>query len=87
MARGKTTNETLERVSMINDLNRLVLRLATFADEVKLTREEIEDITMIKRRMFAWIDKLDQRGHLAALDAQDTNQLLAELKLMVEKLP
>lgn len=46
-----------------------------------------EDAAVIKRRMNAWIDKLQKRGELAALDARDANQLLAELELMVEMLP
>jgi hypothetical protein len=76
-----------ERQQMIHDMDRLIARLNSFPVEVRLTSEELADVRMVKKRIQSWMVKMTNRGNLAALDAKDTNQLLAEMAEMVDALP
>ena len=76
-----------ERQQMVQDMDRLISRLNSFPADVKLTSEELADVRMVKKRIQSWMTKMNDRGKLAALDAKDTNQLLAEMAQMVDALP
>lgn len=76
-----------ERDQMVNDMQRLIMRLNKVPEDVKLTQEELSDVRMVKKRLQAWMVKMAQRGTIAAMDAKDANELLAEMAIMVDALP
>ena len=76
-----------ERDQMVADMQRLIMRLNGVPEDVKLTQEELADVRMVKRRLQSWMVKLANRGNIAAMDAKDANELLAEMSVMVDALP
>lgn len=76
-----------ERDKMVGDMQRLILRLNNVPDDVRLTQEELSDVRMVKKRLQGWMVKLGARGNIAAMDAKDANELLAEMAVMVDALP